>query len=101
GPLSLYMPRIPWAGPGGSNSGASSPRTVSEIDVIGNAPEAAPAPPPGVRLISAHVVDGYQVDRFALRTPATLDAASAGTSASRLLPAGGSPPAVIFQRGSA
>ncbi|MGH2888752.1 MAG: glycosyltransferase family 39 protein [Solirubrobacteraceae bacterium] len=99
GPLSVYLPRVPWSGPGEPAGTDSGPHRISEVAVIGNARQVAPPPPPGIRLLTARVVDGYQVDRFALRAPVSDDAAAVSALAARLLPVGGAQPIVMFQRG--
>jgi mannosyltransferase len=101
GPLSFYLPRIPWAGPGAAHGAVPAPATISELDVVGDAPEQVAAQPQGARLIGHRVVDGYVVDRFRLSAPWTAPAAAIAERATALLfPAqGGS--AVMIQRASA
>ncbi|MHB1571063.1 MAG: glycosyltransferase family 39 protein [Solirubrobacteraceae bacterium] len=98
GPLSVYLPRVAWAGPG------SSPWTgtanVSELDVIANAP-ARPGPAQsGYRVISSTVVDGYRVVRYALAAPVSYNGSQLAALAQTLLPVPGPQPDVIIQHAS-
>jgi mannosyltransferase len=67
GPLSIYLPDVPWAGPGAAPLPAG-PVTIRELDIVGAAGDTL-ARRPGIRLIGTHTVDGYEVDRLLLRTP--------------------------------
>ncbi|HLH66302.1 MAG TPA: glycosyltransferase family 39 protein [Solirubrobacteraceae bacterium] len=96
GPLSWYLPRVPWAGPGGRTP--AGPVTVSELDVIANAAGPPPAPPAAARVIAAPVVDGYQIVRYALAAPVRGDAGALAALAERLFPVPGLAPQVIVQR---
>jgi 4-amino-4-deoxy-L-arabinose transferase-like glycosyltransferase len=80
GPLSIYLHGVPWSGPGepaATIAREQEPVTVDELDVVGNAGETVSSAPSGMRLISTREVDGYVVDRFGRRSPATTTAAQA------------------------
>jgi 4-amino-4-deoxy-L-arabinose transferase-like glycosyltransferase len=99
GPLSYYLPRAPWAGPGSSAAAAYRPVTITEIDVVGEQYDQRPRTlPAGVSLISARAVAGYEVDRFALSAPRTTSpqAVLAGAGALLAPPVQGS--AAMIQR---
>ncbi|MGH2871590.1 MAG: hypothetical protein ACRDL5_03900, partial [Solirubrobacteraceae bacterium] len=98
GPLSFYLPRVAWGGPGSRPFGGSV--TVSELDVVANAGPPLTPPTGGARTISAAIVDGYQVVRYALPAPVHDDGAQLAARAQQLLPVPGSGPTVIVQRGS-
>ena len=80
----------------------AEPVTVSEVDVVGSAWQAPPAPlPRGTTLISSRVVHGFAVDRFLVRpgwrvTPTAIGA----RAASSLLGPQLSASAVLIQRTS-
>jgi hypothetical protein len=95
-PLSIYLPRVPWSGPGMAPVG-SAPVRVSEVDVVGSTSQQVASLPAGVRLISSRAVDGYRVVRFALTPAWTLAPAEIGARASTLLGPGPPQPTVIFQ----
>ena len=96
GPLSVYLPRVAWAGPGSSPWTGTA--TVAELDVIANAP-AQPGPPKsGYRVISSTVVDGYRVVRYALAAPVSYSGSQLWALAQTLLPVPGPQPDVIIQR---
>ncbi len=100
GPLSIYMPGIPWSGPGmAPQSGA--PVTVSELDIVGNTAQHLSRLPPGTRLVSSRDVNGYRVVRLALASPWHLPPAAIGARAQQLLGPGPPGPAVLIQRQSA
>ncbi len=67
GPLSIYLPHIPWAGPGQTALGAG-PVATGELDIVGSAGDTLGRLPPGVSVIATRRVNGYEVDR--LRLPA-------------------------------
>jgi mannosyltransferase len=69
GPLSFYMPGIPWSGPGEPAGTDAGPVTITELDIVGDSGQQRGALPDGVRLISDRTVDGYLVDRFKLPAP--------------------------------
>ncbi len=98
GPLSIYLPRVAWAGPGGSQLRGTA--TVSELDVVANAGQPPGRPGGGVRVLSQRSVDGYEVVRFQLPSPVRADAAQLAALARQLLPAGALVPAVILQHAS-
>lgn len=91
-PLSLYLPRVPWAPP------AVAPVTVGEIDVVANAYSTPAASlPGGVRRISTTTVGTFLVARYAVDNwrgaPLAL-----GMRAGALV-SGGAEPAVVIQPG--
>jgi mannosyltransferase len=97
-PLSIYLPGVPWSGPGPAP--APSLATVNEVDVIGSVGDQLTAAPRGMRLIATRSVDGYEVVRFVLDQPWRLSPAAIGIRASRLLtPAPPSPPVLIQPAG--
>jgi mannosyltransferase len=105
GPLSVYMPGVPWSGPGepaGTNAGAA---TIGELDIVGDPSERLSPLPKGVSRIGTQVVDGYQVDRFRLSPSLHLAPSSILAHAESLLspaPAGlTGQSAVMIQRASA
>jgi 4-amino-4-deoxy-L-arabinose transferase-like glycosyltransferase len=65
GPLSIYLPRVAWAGPGAATL-PNVPVAVREVDVVGDTGDHASRLRRGIRLIGTRAVDGYQVYRFAL-----------------------------------
>jgi uncharacterized membrane protein len=88
-PLATYLPRVPWTTP-------KAPVGVAEVDVVGNSWQ---RPAGRARLIASKVVDGYLVDRFALKpgwrlTPDVI----ASRAATQLLADGPPNPAVLIQR---
>lgn len=98
GPLSIYMPGVPWSGPGmAQQSGA--PVTVSELDIVADSQQQLQAPlPSGTRLISSKLVDGHRVIRLHLSTPAQLSPAALGDRATQLLGGVAAQPSVLIQR---
>lgn len=86
GPLSVYMHGIPWSGPGEAPGTDTSPVTIDELDIVGDAGQSVAAPPPGISKISGRAVDGYLVYRFKLRQPWTTDPAQINARAQQLLP---------------
>ncbi|MBV9817995.1 MAG: glycosyltransferase family 39 protein [Solirubrobacterales bacterium] len=71
GPLSVYLPRVAWAGPG-QRPLPDGPVTISELDVVGDVGDQVGRLPAGVRLIARRDVDGFAVRRFVI--PAGLSA---------------------------
>jgi hypothetical protein len=65
GPLSIYLPRVAWAGPGAATL-PDVPVTVRELDMVGDSGDHLARLGRGIRLIGARTVDGYLVYRFAL-----------------------------------
>lgn len=65
-PLAIYLRGVAWTGSALNDPQPSlAPVTVGEIDVVGNAGEAAPEKPPaGARLIATRNVSGYVVVRY-------------------------------------
>jgi mannosyltransferase len=99
GPLSYYLPGVPWSGPGeprGTDSGAV---TITELDVVGNTFDQR-SKVPGVRLIDSRTVDGYVIDRYRLPAPQRTTPAQITALAMRLLSPGTQVPPII-QRTSA
>jgi mannosyltransferase len=68
GPLSIYLPGIPWAGPGAAPL-PGGPVTIRELDIVGAVGDTLARPHRGMRLIGTRTVHGYEVDRLLLRTP--------------------------------
>jgi hypothetical protein len=105
-PLSVYLPGVPWTGPGeppGTDAGKAV--TITELDIVGGTTDQLSALPTGVRLIDARSVDGHQVDRFALPAgPPTTPTAILQGASSLLSPAPSgltAPTSVMIQRRSA
>jgi hypothetical protein len=96
GPLSFYLPGVAWAGPGEAATSNLGPATVSELDIVANAPQGPVTPPAGTTLIGRRTVHGYVVERFALDTPQSLDSATAIAAADALVPSV-QKPSVLFQ----
>lgn len=100
GPLSIYMPGIAWAGPGQ----ARVPETavaIGELDIVGTAGDQLARRHPGIEILSQRTVDGYQVDRLALRGGWRATPAAIAERASRLLGLSPILPSVILQGRSA
>ncbi|HEY5431485.1 MAG TPA: glycosyltransferase family 39 protein [Solirubrobacteraceae bacterium] len=105
-PLSFYLPGIPWLGPGHAPDADQAPATISELDLVRDSSQTLGRLPGGMRRIGERSVDGYVVDRFALRSP--LRAVTPTTIASRALhlltpglAASVAPPTVMIQRSPA
>ncbi|MGI9185808.1 MAG: glycosyltransferase family 39 protein [Solirubrobacteraceae bacterium] len=94
-PLSVYLPGVPWSGPGLKPVPGSV--TVSEVDVVGNVAQRLSPLPGGIRVISSQAVDGYRVLRFGLAQPWTLSPEAIGARASTLLGPSPGGAAVMFQ----
>ncbi len=101
GPLSFYLPRVPWAGPPTNGSTDVGPVTISELDVVGDSGQRLGRLPPGTELIGARAVDGYQVDRFKLAAPWSAGPAQITARATGLLSPAPPDSAVIIQHASA
>jgi mannosyltransferase len=97
GPLSLYLPGTPWAGPGLAPGTDAGPATISELDVIANAGQPLAPSPAGARLISQRDVDGYLVARYALSAPVSATAPEVITRADGLLEIPPPAASVMFQ----
>ncbi|MGA9859050.1 MAG: glycosyltransferase family 39 protein [Solirubrobacteraceae bacterium] len=95
GPLSLYLRRVPWSGPGEPAGTGSGPVTIRELDVIANAGLPSSRLPSGMHRLSARTVDGYEIDRFRLSPPWPTDAAAVQARAQQLF--GPPAPQVIIQ----
>jgi 4-amino-4-deoxy-L-arabinose transferase-like glycosyltransferase len=100
GPLSVYLPGVPWSGPGLVPVSAA-PVTVSELDIVGSPAQRLSALPAGVRPIGSRTVDGYQVDRFALSKPWVLSPSAIGARAETLLGPAPPDPSVMIQAAGA
>jgi Dolichyl-phosphate-mannose-protein mannosyltransferase len=100
-PLALYLPGVRWTGTGQTPQTSQTPVRVSELDVVASVYDTVARLPAGLRLISHRVVDGYQVDRFALRPAWTLSRASIAARAETLFGPGLPIPAVLIQRAPA
>ena len=92
-PLMLYLPRVPWNGPG------AGPTEVSEVDVVGSVWQRPRDPlPAGTALIGSRSVDGFLVERFSVNPAWRLAPAQIGARAAQLLPPAPPDPAVLVQR---
>jgi len=101
GPLSIYLPGVPWSGPGAPLPGPT-PLAVGEVDIVASTSAQLAPLPAGVSLIGAQVVDGqYRVDRFALAQPWRLSSSAIAARARTLLAPGPPGPWVMIQRPSA
>jgi hypothetical protein len=99
GPLSIYMPRIAWAGPGQMTLPAT-PVAIRELDIIGTAGDQLSRRHPGITLLSTRTIDGYQVDRLRVRGVWKATPGAIAVRATRLFNLAPAVPSVIFQRGS-
>ncbi|MEO6859115.1 MAG: glycosyltransferase family 39 protein [Solirubrobacteraceae bacterium] len=98
-PLALYLPGVRWTGTGQIPQTSLTPVRVSELDLVASVYDSlAPRLPAGVRLISHRVVDGYQVDRFALRPTWMMSRTSIAARAGTLFGPGLPIPVVLIQR---
>jgi uncharacterized membrane protein len=95
-PLSIYLPRVPWSGPG--LAPLPSAVRVGELDIVGNTDQQLSRLPAGVRLIGSRAIDGYRVVRFALAAPLTASPNAIGARAASLLGPGPPAPAVMIQQ---
>ena len=99
-PLAVYLPGVPWTGPGQDPQVGEAPVTVNEVDVIGSTYDTLSKLPADVRFIDRRQVDGYQVARFGLKRPWTLSPSAIGARAPTLLGPGPPNPAVLIQHRS-
>ena len=91
-PLAIYLPGVPWSGPG------TAPATVGEVDVVGYPWQTLSRPlPRGVQLKGSRTVDGFVIDRFSFDTAERLRPAQIGASAGQLLGPPLASPAVLIQ----
>jgi 4-amino-4-deoxy-L-arabinose transferase-like glycosyltransferase len=98
GPLSIYLPRIAWAGPGEKLNESPAVVTVSELDIVGTTYQTLADPLPGVvKPIGSGSVDGYDVYRFRLAHPLRLSRAQLGQQALGLLGPASPGPVVMIQ----
>lgn len=106
GPLSFYMPGIPWLGPGAPPGTDSAPATITELDLVRDSSQTLRPPSGAIRLIGHRSVNGYIVDRFALAspwtdvTPKTISARAANLLTPALAQVV-TPPTVMIQRTAA
>lgn len=100
GPLSIYLPGVPWSGPGMAPQSAA-PVTVSELDIVGDPDQQLSRLPAGTKLISSKVVDGYRVIRVGARAPWRLSPSALGTTATQILGGAAPPPSVLIEHSSA
>ena len=98
-PLSVYLPGVPWSGPGLTQT--QSPVRVSEVDVVGSAAQRVGTPSAGIRLLSSRVVDGYRVVRFSLARPWILSPEAIAARAPALLGPSSGGASVMVQRPAA
>jgi hypothetical protein len=82
-PLSIYLPHIPWSGPGPDPQPAVA--TVREVDILGSQGDRLTRTPPGMRLIAKRTVDGYEIVRFELTRPWRLSPQQIAARSSHLL----------------
>jgi uncharacterized membrane protein len=93
GPLSLYLPGVPYSGPGGARVAAARPVSVTELDVVGGTFDAVGKLPAGTRRIGERAVDGYRVERFSFTHPVRGTPGSLAARAGTLLIVPGNPTA--------
>jgi hypothetical protein len=98
GPLSFYLPGIPWAGPGEASGTDTGPATIDELDVVGDRGQTPAALPQGITQIGSRDVDGYLVYRFKLGQPWSTDPAQINARARQLLRGPGSTLPPMIQR---
>jgi Dolichyl-phosphate-mannose-protein mannosyltransferase len=101
GPLSIYLPGVPWAGPGQSAQLPAQSATVSELDLVASSSDTLRGLPPGTRVLARRMVDGYLVVRLALATPWSGSGAALQTRANQLLNPPAAAPELVIQRPSA
>lgn len=100
GPLSIYMPRIAWAGPGQVTL-PDTPVAIRELDIVGAAGDQLPRRHPGITVLSTRTIDGYQVDRLRVRGVWNATPGAIAARAARLFDLTPAVPSVIFQGRSA
>ena len=100
GPLSIYLPDVPWAGPGMADL-PPGPVAIRELDIVGAAGDTLARRPRGIRLIGTRTVDGYEVDRLRLPPGSQATPAAILKRATTLLTPAPGDAAVIFQGRSA
>lgn len=100
GPLSFYLPRVPWAGPGAA---PLPPGTVAirELDVVGSVGDQLSRRLAGASLIATRTVDGHQVARFALQPGSRVTAGTILARGEGLRSPAAAGAGVIFQGASA
>ena len=99
-PLSVYLPGVPWSGPGRTQTPALVTRVRGRR---GRQRRADPsgALPAGMRAAPRATVDGYRVVRFGLGRPWTLSPTAIGARAPALLGPSSGDPVVMIQRPAA
>jgi len=98
GPLSIYLPRVAWAGPGQQFTHSPAAVSVSELDIVGETWQTlAKHLPNGTTLIGSSAVNGYRVDRFKLSRPWRRSRAQIAAQALKLLGPAQSLPVVLIQ----
>jgi mannosyltransferase len=95
GPLSFYLPGVPWSGPGEPRGTDAGPVTIDELDVVGDRGQPPGRLTGGVRRIAGRDVDGYLVYRFKLPRPTTMTPAQIEARALQLLQFGAAVPPMI------
>jgi mannosyltransferase len=100
GPLSFFLSRAPWSGPGGAPPTQASVR-IGELDIVGSPAQSLAALPPGARLLGSSSVDGYRVVRIALGGPWDLSRSAIGARATTILAPAPPDPAVVIQPAAA
>jgi mannosyltransferase len=92
-PLAIYLPGIPW------EPSSPNPVSVSEVDVVGSTYQTLAQPlPAGATLIGSKSVDGFLVERFALRPSWHLIPSEIGKRATSFLGPAPPSPTVLIQR---
>jgi mannosyltransferase len=101
-PLAIYLPGVPWTGPGQNPQTSQAPVTVRELDIVGSTAQTlAKRLPAGTKLVGSRAVNGYLVDRFELTPAWHLTRAEIGARATALLGPAPPGPAVLVQHPSA
>ena len=96
GPLSVYLPGVPWSGPG-LRPLSPAPVSVSELDIVGSADDAIARLPPNVRLLSSRIIGGYRLLRLELSESWTLSPPLLIARAASILPPAPPAPEVLIQ----
>jgi len=95
-PLAIYLPGIPW------ETSSPNPVSVSEVDVVGSTYQTLDQPlPAGATLLGSKSVEGFLVERFALRPSWHLSPSEIGKRATSFLGPAPPSPTVLIQRPSA